>query len=84
MKPLKLDLFFTLLLILLLGSRQISYANDNIQLKQYESGGIYEGEFNEGKQHGKGKYSLPNGYVYEGEWLNGKIEGKGKAQYPDG
>ena len=56
---------------------QVSHANENSQTKQYESGGIYEGEFLEGKQHGKGKYTLPNGYIYEGDWFYGKIEGDG-------
>ena len=41
-------------------------------------------QFLNGKQHGKGKYTLPNGYYYEGEWKEGKIEGLGVAKYPDG
>ena len=63
---------------------QISFSDEKTQIKQYETGGIYDGEFLNGKQHGKGKYSLPNGYYYEGEWKEGKIEGLGVAKYPDG
>ena len=63
---------------------QNAFSEENIHIKQYETGGIYEGEFLNGKQHGKGKYSLPNGYSYEGEWKNGRIEGIGIAKYPDG
>ena len=37
--------------------------------KQYDDGGIYEGTFKDGKQHGKGTYRLPNGYEYEGDWV---------------
>ena len=76
--------FFIKLLLCFSLIGQISFADDKIQIKQYETGGIYEGEFLNGKQHGKGKYSLPNGYTYEGEWKDGKIEGMGKSKYPDG
>ena len=32
------------------------------QIKQYENGGVYEGTFKNGLQHGKGSYTLPNGF----------------------
>ena len=51
---------------------------------QYETGGYYEGEFNDGKRHGIGSYELPNGYKYTGNWVNGEIFGHGEAQYPNG
>ena len=51
---------------------KISFSDEKTQIKQYETGGIYDGEFLNGKQHGKGKYSLPNGYYYEGEWKEGR------------
>ena len=31
-------------------------------IQQYDNGGIYEGEFRNGVQHGQGTYRLPNGY----------------------
>ena len=34
----------------------LSFADEQTQIKQYETGGIYEGEFLDGKQR-KGKYS---------------------------
>ena len=43
----------------------------DIQTKQYEDGGIYEGTFKNGLQHGSGTYTLPNGYEYSGEWRDG-------------
>ena len=52
--------------------------------KQYEDGGIYEGTFKDGKQHGTGSYRLPNGYVYEGEWVEGEIRGIGRAVFTNG
>ena len=52
--------------------------------KQYDDGGVYEGTFKDGKQHGTGTYRLPNGYVYEGEWVDGQRQGKGLATYADG
>lgn len=39
--------------------------------KQYDDGGIYEGEFRNGVQHGQGTYTLPNGYEYTGAWVDG-------------
>jgi hypothetical protein len=32
-----------------------------VETKQYEDGGIYEGQFLNGRQHGQGTYRLPNG-----------------------
>ena len=45
----------------------------------------YEGEYNEeGKRHGKGKYTYANGNVYEGDFQDGKRHGKGKFTYASG
>ncbi|MGR3492734.1 MAG: 2-isopropylmalate synthase, partial [Shimia sp.] len=43
-----------------------------VETKQYDDGGIYEGTFRNGKQHGQGTYRLPNGYEYVGEWVDGE------------
>ena len=51
---------------------------------KYDSGAVYEGQFKDGKQHGKGKYTAPDGYQYDGQWVNGVIQGKGKAKFPNG
>ena len=59
------------------------FAQD-VVTKQYDDGGVYEGTFKDGKQHGRGTYRLPNGYVYEGDWVDGEILGQGKATYPNG
>ncbi len=53
-------------------------------IQQYDNGGIYEGEFRNGVQHGQGTYRLPNGYQYTGEWVDGEIRGQGRATFPDG
>jgi hypothetical protein len=50
---------------------------------QDEDGGVYEGTFQDGLQHGTGTYRLPNGYEYTGEWVAGKIEGRGIARFPE-
>ena len=50
-----------------------------VELKQYEDGGVYEGTFQNGKQHGIGTYRLPNGYEYTGAWVDGEIRGQGTA-----
>ena len=32
------------------------------------NGDEYEGSFKEGKPHGEGKMTLPDGTIYEGKW----------------
>ena len=39
------------------------------------NGTIYEGEWMEGKYHGKGKLQLPGGEIYAGLFKNGKFFG---------
>lgn len=51
---------------------------------QDEIGGIYEGTFRGGLQHGTGTYTLPNGYQYSGEWVDGEVRGRGVARFPNG
>ena len=43
--------------------------------------GTYEGQYQEGKLHGKGTFVYPNGDVYEGVWLHDKKQGKGSYTY---
>ena len=50
----------------------------------YPDGGKYEGEWEDGKQHGQGTYTYPNGSKYEGEWKDGRKHGQGTMTYPDG
>ena len=56
----------------------------DIVIKQYDDGGIYEGTFRNGLQHGTGTYTLPNGYQYSGDWVDGEIRGNGVAYFPNG
>ena len=52
-------------------------------LKQATAG--YEGERNEnGKMHGRGKYTYASGDVYEGEFKDDKRNGRGKYTYASG
>lgn len=44
----------------------------------------YTGSFFEGRRHGAGKMSWPDGRVYEGEFTEGRIEGRGKYTFPNG
>ena len=46
---------------------------------------IFEGDYLNGKRHGKGKLYYPDGNkLFEGEFLNGKKNGKGKEFYVNG
>jgi hypothetical protein len=44
----------------------------------------YEGEFQNGRPHGKGKFTYAFGSTYEGDFENGKFHGQGRLIYPDG
>ena len=46
-------------------------------VRNYENGDKYEGEFLNGKIHGKGIYIYANGDKYEGVFVNGKLTSKG-------
>ena len=59
-------------------------AAQGVVTKQYDDGGVYEGTFRGGKQHGRGTYRLPSGYEYTGDWVEGEILGQGIARFPNG
>jgi len=42
------------------------------------------GKFKDGKEHGKGTYTYPDGVKYEGKFKDGKEHGKGTLTTPDG
>ena len=44
---------------------------------------MYNGEWNNGKMHGKGEFIRSNGDIWEGIWDNGIFK-KGKVTYPNG
>lgn len=46
-------------------------------VRNYENGDKYEGEFLNGKIHGKGIYTYANGDKYEGAFVDGKFTSKG-------
>ena len=63
-----------------LSGRYIIYENNGI-IKEYDGyfdNLVYEGEYLNGKRHGKGKEYFNNSIIYDGEFLNGKRNGKGK------
>jgi hypothetical protein len=46
--------------------------------------GKYEGDFVNGKPHGRGIFYLANGDKYEGDWINSEKQGRGIYYYADG
>ena len=45
---------------------------------------IYEGGFDHGKMHGKGRQIMKDGYVCDGDWQNGFPSGIVNTTYPNG
>ena len=54
------------------------------KLEFFESGEIYEGQFDKDEINGKGKYIWNNGEEYEGDFVKGIKHGKGIYKWPDG
>ena len=54
-------------------------------ISTYTNGDRYEGEYHDGKRHGKGVfYYADNGEVYDGEWKNNLLHGFGTYKYSNG
>ena len=51
---------------------------DGAQIINFPNNEKYEGEIENNKKNGKGKYYFNNGDIYDGDWKNDKMEGKGK------
>ena len=60
------------------------YEGNGILYYDFKNKNYYEGEFQNDKRHGKGKYFYNNKLVYEGEFFEDKYHGKGKIYYEDG
>lgn len=45
---------------------------------------FYEGNFQKGFFHGKGKFTWADGVVYEGDFFRNRLEGQGTYSYTDG
>jgi len=66
-----------LVLAIALGLAGVASApNAQVLTTQDDIGGVYEGTFRGGLQHGTGSYRLPNGYEYTGDWVDGEIKGQ--------
>ena len=54
-------------------------------VRRYSGGKItYAGGLHDGKRHGRGTHTLPNGDRYEGEWRDDKRHGRGTYTWPNG
>jgi hypothetical protein len=61
------------------GHGRATYASTNGSGKEE-----YNGDWQEDKMHGYGKYVFTSGGLYSGQWANGKMHGKGKIVNSDG
>ena len=55
-----------------------------IGLYIWKDGERYEGQWQDGKFHGKGIKTLPDGTIFDGDWEEGRPVGQGMCKYPDG
>ena len=53
-------------------------------INKYKGENKSEGNFLDGKFHGTGTYTFPDGSKYEGNFLDGKFHGTGTYTFPDG
>eukprot|EP00960_Hanusia_phi_P066417 766393-Hanusia_phi.AAC.18 len=68
------------------GCRTEQTSSDGYAVKTFPSGNKYEGEWKDGKYHGKGKLIYADGRQYEGDWFQGVLvnHGKGSFLYANG
>ncbi|KAL9180595.1 hypothetical protein ACHAXT_011048 [Thalassiosira profunda] len=45
---------------------------------------VYDGQWQDGKKHGRGKMTYTSGNFYEGEWKDDRKHGRGKMTYTSG
>lgn len=50
----------------------------------YRDGSSYEGEFLDGKRHGRGTYNFADKAKYVGEWRSGDMSGLGRMEFSGG
>lgn len=62
---------------------KVHYIINIIGLYVWKDGEKYNGEWLDGKFHGKGVKTLPDGTTYEGDWVEGRPNGIGMCKYPD-
>ena len=48
----------------------------SVAVKEYDTGGVYEGPFVNGLPHGEGMYTTPDGDIARGRVVEGKPDGK--------
>lgn len=73
--------FIIVCCLLYKGKEQLPADSQRMELKDRT---IYVGEVQDGKPHGFGKLTSPNGYVYMGDWYRGEKSGSGSEWKPDG
>ena len=49
-----------------------------------QQGAVHEGEYRQGRRHGRGTNTWSNGSRYEGEFQNGKVHGRGTYTWSNG
>ena len=55
-----------------------------IKAKECADGTVYTGEWQDGKMHGRGTLTFPNGEKYTGQWVRGGKHGEGRYVFPNG
>ena len=79
-KSLRISGRFATALLIVCPSVVFAQSDSETGIRQFEDGGVYEGGFRNGRQHGFGTYVSPNGYRYSGNWFDGQVHGHGTAE----
>jgi len=48
------------------------------------NGGVYEGQWSQGKANGYGKYTFPDQSTFTAIWIDNLANGQGTFTHPDG
>ena len=70
-----LSILESILMINLMDQVLKSLFTDNLGLYIWKDGERYEGEWADGKFHGKGIKTLPDGTIFDGDWEDGRPVG---------
>uniref|UniRef100_A0A2A4IT82 MORN repeat-containing protein 5 n=1 Tax=Heliothis virescens TaxID=7102 RepID=A0A2A4IT82_HELVI len=64
------------------GLDRLEFPKTSLKMKEFPTGSMYEGEWDQFDMQGYGEYTFPNGVQYQGNFESGMFHGKGELVYP--